>query len=100
MYANTSFLMGAWERCVRDWIGLGADPGDPGFPDAVVQHVGDTMCVHAVQVASVRRTSVVTVAIRCENSAGVTVGPGTVEVCACLAGSGDMTPNARSPGSG
>jgi acyl dehydratase len=43
-------------------------------------YAGETMHVHA-EVREVRADEgVVVVAIRCESSAGVTVGPGTVEV--------------------
>jgi acyl dehydratase len=79
MYANTSFLLSSWERCVRDWAGLGAELRNiKGFRMRSFNTVGDTMWVHA-SVASVA-DDVVTVAIRCENSKGVTVGPGTVDV--------------------
>lgn len=81
LYANTSFLLSSWERCVRDWAGPGAEfRAIKGFRMRSFNTVGDTMLVHA-QVASVSRSDgSVTVAIRCENSNGVTVGPGTVEV--------------------
>lgn len=79
MYANTSFLLSSWERCVRDWAGLGAELRSiKGFRMRAFNTVGDTMWVHA-SVAAVS-DDVVTVAIRCENSTGVTVGPGTVDV--------------------
>jgi acyl dehydratase len=79
MYANTSFLLSSWERCVRDWAGLGAKLRSiKGFRMRSFNTVGDTMWVRA-SVASIA-DDVVTVAIRCENSTGVTVGPGTVEV--------------------
>lgn len=83
MYANTSFLMSAWERCVRDWIGSeGAIRAIRGFRMRSFNYVGDTMRVHA-EVALTRvedGAGVVGIAIRCENSSGVTVGPGIVEV--------------------
>lgn len=83
MYANTSFLMSAWERCVRDWIGSeGAIRAIRGFRMRSFNYVGDTMRVHA-EVAGTRvedGAGVVDIAIRCENSSGVTVGPGIVEV--------------------
>jgi acyl dehydratase len=79
MYANTSFLLSSWERCVRDWAGVGAEfRAIKGFRMRAFNTVGDTMWVHAA-VESIS-DGVVTVAIRCENSTGVTVGPGTVEV--------------------
>lgn len=83
MYANTSFLMGTWERCVRDWIGTeGTIRALRGFRMKAFNYVGDTTTVHA-EVAATRVEGghgVVEVAIRCENSQGVTVGPGVVEV--------------------
>lgn len=83
MYANTSFLMSSWERSVRDWMGLGGRiRAIRGFRMRSFNYVGETMRVLG-EVAAVRTEGdlgVVEVAIRCENSAGVTVGPGTVEV--------------------
>jgi len=83
MYANTSFLMSSWERCVRDWMGLtGRIRAIRGFRMRSFNHVGDTMRVLG-QVADTRvedGKGVVEIGIRCENSAGVSVGPGTVEV--------------------
>ena len=80
MYANTSFLMSAWERCVRDWIGVGGTiHAIRGFRMRSFNSAGETMHVHA-EVAAVREDGVVEVEIRCENAQGVTVGPGVVEV--------------------
>ncbi|GAA2448904.1 hypothetical protein GCM10010191_77970 [Actinomadura vinacea] len=83
MYANTSFLLSAWERCVRDWIGPeGVIRGIRGFRMKSFNVVGDTMRVRA-EVAAARvqdGAGVVEIAIRCENAAGITVGPGVVEV--------------------
>jgi acyl dehydratase len=87
MYANTAFLMSSWERCVRDWTGLtGTIRSMRGFRMRSFNVVGDTMRVRA-EVAELRDESgadpavgTVEIAIRCENSRGVTVGPGVVEV--------------------
>ncbi|MEW2354410.1 acyl dehydratase [Spirillospora sp. NPDC029432] len=83
MYANTSFLLGAWERCVRDWMGAGGTiRGIRGFRMRAFNVVGDTMRVLA-EVKENRiedGAGVVEIAIRCENSSGVTVGPGIVEI--------------------
>lgn len=83
MYANTQFLLTAWERCVRDWTGpAAAFRAIRGFRMRSFNTVGDTMRV----LAEVKDTRVedgrgiVEIAIRCENSTGVTVGPGVVEV--------------------
>jgi acyl dehydratase len=83
MYANTSFLMSSWERIVRDWMGLtGAIRAIRGFRMRSFNYVGDTMWVHAEVTAKRDEDGlgVVEVAVRCENSGGVTVGPGVVEV--------------------
>jgi acyl dehydratase len=81
MYANTSFLLTAWERCVRDWAGPGAVfLGLRGFRMRSFNVTGDTMWVHAAVAATFEQDATVEVAIRCENSGGVTVGPGVVEL--------------------
>ena len=83
MYANTSFLMSAWERAVRDWMGLeGRIRAIRGFRMRAFNYVGDTMRVVAEVVDATVEDGqgVVRIGIRCESSAGVTVGPGTVEV--------------------
>ncbi|GAA5080872.1 acyl dehydratase [Thermocatellispora tengchongensis] len=83
MYANTSFLLGAWERCVRDWMGEeGTMRAIRDFRMKAFNYAGETMWVRA-HVAAKRlegETGVVEVAIRCENGNGITVGPGVVEV--------------------
>lgn len=83
MYANTSFLLSSWERAVRDWIGPhGTIRAIRGFRMRAFNCVGDTLRV----IAEVEETrldgeeGIVTIAIRGENSRGVSVGPGTVEV--------------------
>lgn len=83
MYANTSFLLTAWERCVRDWIGIdGSLRAIRKFRMKTFNCAGDTMRV----VASVAATrvddgvGVVEIAIHCETDSGITVGPGVVEV--------------------
>jgi acyl dehydratase len=83
MYANTSFLMSGWERCVRDWMGPGGSIlSIRKFRMRSFNHVGDTMRVLA-EVADARVESgvgIVEIAIRSENSASVSVGPGIVAV--------------------
>ena len=83
MYANTSFLMSAWERCVRDWMGLaGTIRGIRDFRMRSFNHAGDTLRV----LGEIRDTrledgvGVVDVAVRCENAGRVSVGPGTVTI--------------------
>lgn len=83
MYANTSFLLSAWERAVRDWAGpTGRIRAVRGFRMRAFNHVGDTLRVLG-EVAATRREGgegIVEIAIRGESSEAVTVGPGTVEV--------------------
>jgi acyl dehydratase len=83
MYANTIFLMGMWERTVRQYIGLaGVIRQISGFRMRVFNTVGDTVTTSG----RVRRkweehgTHLVELEMQCENSQGVSVGPGTVLV--------------------
>lgn len=98
MYANTSFLLGMWERCVRDWMGpAGTIRAIRGFRMRAFNYVGDTVRVHAeVAGAHVQDgQGVVEVRIRCENASGVSVGPGTVEVTLPMHPAGAATRAAR-----
>jgi acyl dehydratase len=83
MYANTSFLLTAWERCVRDWMGLtGSMRSIRKFRMRAFNCAGDTMRVVA-RVAAKRLDGddgLVEIGIHCETDQGVTVGPGVVEV--------------------
>ena len=83
MYANTSFLMSAWERVVRDWAGDAARIRSiRGFRMRAFNYVGDTTRVLG-EVSDVKDDGddrVVEVRVHCENSSGVTVGPGSVVV--------------------
>lgn len=83
MYANTLFLLGMWERTVRDWIGTtGTIRAVRGFRMRRFTLVGETPTVTARVTG--RRVEdgrgVVTLEVRTSDSTGVTVGPGTVEV--------------------
>lgn len=83
MYANTSFLLGAWERLVRDWMGAsGSIRSITGFRMRSFNYVGDTLRVLGEVVAVDRGDDVVLVdvQVRCENERGVSVGPGIVRV--------------------
>jgi acyl dehydratase len=83
MYANTSFLLGMWERAVRDWIGsAGTIRAIRGFRMRQFNLVGDTTYVRGRVVSAELhdRAGIVVIEMRSENSAGVTVGPGQVEV--------------------
>ncbi|MBY6412617.1 acyl dehydratase [Rhodococcus sp. BP-252] len=82
-YANVLFLMGMWERAVRDWAGDRAVIGSvKGFSMKKFNLVGTTTTVHGTVVAKELRgdKGVVTVELVSRNSGVVTVGPGTIEV--------------------
>lgn len=83
MYASTSFLLGTWERFVRDWIGAeGTILSIRGFRMRSFNLVGDTTWVRG-NIRAVRSEGPLTVVdleVRCENATGVTVGPGVVTV--------------------
>jgi acyl dehydratase len=81
MYANTTFLLGTWERCVRDWIGMrGTIVSIRKFRMKAFNYVGDTTWVHAYVLGTRPEGDhgVVEIEVRNENSGGVTVGPGVV----------------------
>jgi acyl dehydratase len=83
MYASSAFLLGTWERAVRDWIGCaGMIRSIRGFRMRQFNVVGDTMRVlgHVVSADRADRTGQVVLELRSETSAGLTVGPGQVEV--------------------
>ncbi|MDT5003636.1 MAG: hypothetical protein QOJ24_812 [Mycobacterium sp.] len=83
MYVNALFLLGMWERSIRDWIGdAGTIRSISGFRMSRFTTVGETALILA-RVNGKRIDNgigVVTVDIRTEDSSGVTAGPGTVEV--------------------
>jgi acyl dehydratase len=82
MYANGTFLLGMWERAVRDWIGAGGTiRAIRGFRMRAFNYVGDTTTVRG-RVRSIDDASTPSISIEVwsEISSGVTVGPGTVEV--------------------
>jgi acyl dehydratase len=83
MYASTAFLLGTWERAVRDWMGAaGTIASIRGFRMRRFNLVGDTTRVLGHVVAAELRdgVGVVVLELRSENSGGVTIGPGQVEV--------------------
>jgi acyl dehydratase len=83
MYASTAFLLGTWERAVRDWIGpRGTIRSIKGFRMRQFNLVGDTTRVlgHVASAELRDGAGVVVLELRSENSKGVTVGPGQVEV--------------------
>jgi acyl dehydratase len=88
MYANTSFLLGMWERAVRELIGPGGTIlSIAGFRMRRFNPVGTTTVVRG-RVRSVGdggRTAVL--AVWCDNGGEVTVGPGQVTVALAPKGS-------------
>jgi acyl dehydratase len=83
MYASTAFLLGTWERAVREWIGAaGTIRAIRGFRMRQFNYAGDTTRVLGRVLSAELRdgAGVVTLELRSENSAGITVGPGRVEV--------------------
>jgi acyl dehydratase len=82
-YANVLFLLGMWERTLRDWIGAsGTICSIKGFRmrrftliaerPTVIAHVSDKRIENGV--------GILTLHVHTQDSAGVTVGPGTVDV--------------------
>ena len=81
MYANTLFLMGMWERAVRDWMGPGgAVLAIRGFRMGRFNSAGRTTTVRGRVTAVDATTGVITLGLRSEDPDGVTVGPGEVDV--------------------
>jgi acyl dehydratase len=79
MYANTSFLLGMWERTVRDWIGTaGKIHSVSGFRMRSFNYAGDTTTVTG-KVTAVDG-DLITIEVASRNSTGITVGPGAVTV--------------------
>ena len=92
MYASTFFLMGMWERLVRDYIGpAGTIQSVRDFRMRKFNLVGSTVQVRG-RVRDARPDGdrcVVTLEVESVVDGQVTVGPGTVEVTvpsACAAG--------------
>jgi acyl dehydratase len=83
MYANTTFLLGMWERAVREFIGLrGRILRINGFRMKIFNVVGQTVTVRG----RVRRAwlegdlGLAELELWSENESGVSVGPGAVTV--------------------
>jgi acyl dehydratase len=83
MYANTGFLLGMWERAVREFVGLdGGIRRIAGFRMRRFNTVGQTVVVRG-RVASKRREdrdALLELELWSEVDGDVTVGPGTVTV--------------------
>jgi acyl dehydratase len=83
MYAATSFLLGTWERAVRDHIGLeGTIRAIRGFRMKKFNPVGTTTVVRGEVISAAKQdgVGVLEVSVWCENGGEVTVGPGVVTV--------------------
>ncbi len=83
MYANTLFLLGMWERTVREYIGLdGTIRSIKGFRMGRFNIAGDTTRVQGQVVATRVEDGVglVELEVVSTNSLGTTVGPGRVTV--------------------
>jgi acyl dehydratase len=83
MYANVLFLLGMWERVIRDWIGdAGTIKQIKGFRMNRFTTVAETAIV-AARVIDKRiddGVGIITLEVHTRDSTGITVGPGTVEV--------------------
>jgi acyl dehydratase len=83
MYANTGFLLGMWERTVREFIGLGGSIRRiAGFRMRRFNTVGETVVVRG-RVKSKRREAgdaLVDLEVWSELGGETTVGPGVVTV--------------------
>ncbi|MGO3326594.1 acyl dehydratase [Gordonia sp. (in: high G+C Gram-positive bacteria)] len=80
-YANVLFLMGMWERAVRDWAGSGAQIiAFKRFTMRRFNLVGTTTRVGGEVVAVDAESEVVSLRLVSEDDAGVTVGPSVVDV--------------------
>lgn len=79
-YANSYYLMGMWERAVRDWIGPHAQiKAIRGFRMKRFNLAGERLVVSGF-VRHISPDGVVTVEMTTSDGKGVTVGPGTVEL--------------------
>jgi len=83
MYANTGFLLGMWERALREFIGLdGTIRRIAGFRMKRFNTAGQTVTVRGRVVRKWREhgDALVDLELWSEAGGGVTVGPGTVTV--------------------
>lgn len=83
MYANNMFLLGMWERAVREYIGLdGTIRSIKSFRMKSFNTAGDTVTVRGEVVRTWLdgETGRVELKLWSQNAHGTSVGPGTVEV--------------------
>lgn len=80
-YANTLFLMGMWERAVRDWAGPAAEvTAFRGFRMGRFNVIGTITRTTGSVISVNNETRVVTLSVQSGDENGVTVGPGEVDV--------------------
>jgi len=80
-YANTLFLMGLWERLVRDWAGPSAlITALRGFRMGRFNLLGTTTRTTGKVIRIEPERSTVTVSAQCEDEHGITVGPGEIDL--------------------
>jgi acyl dehydratase len=83
MYANVVFLQGMWERCVREFIGVGGRIRRlSGFRMGSFNAVGDVVTVHGVveRIWDEGGLGLAELRLWSRNCHGISVGPGTVTV--------------------
>jgi acyl dehydratase len=83
MYANVLFLQGMWERCVRQFIGVGGTIRQlAGFRMGSFNTVGDVVTVQGevARVWAEGGAGLAALRVWSRNRHGVSVGPGTVTV--------------------
>jgi acyl dehydratase len=81
LYASTFFLLGTWERLVRDFIGsAGTIRSITGFRMRSFNLVGSVLTVRGRVVERHADTGVVILELRSHVGDTLTVGPGRVEV--------------------
>jgi acyl dehydratase len=86
-YASTFFLMGTWERVVRDYIGdAGTIRRIDGFRMRKFNLVGKVMTVGGTVVETRPEDGVVVLELASHVDGELTVGPGRVEVTLPIAG--------------
>ena len=91
VYANNIFVQGWWERCVREFIGVGGRFRRTGpLRMRIFNTVGDTVTTGGVVARAWREAGegLLELEMRTEMSGGVSVGPGPVIVSLPLRGRG------------
>lgn len=81
MYANTMFIQGLWERCVRNYIGdQGTILSLSNFVMNIFSTPGQTVMVEGTVLRKWPQDGVgmVEMEVLCRTSAGVSVGPGRI----------------------